>query len=127
MTQYDISNAMSTVAIYKRKGALKNAHCNVVKRIAKYLQMTKHLNITLGGRSNTSVLTACTNANYGSDTSDRISYSRYVIFYNNGPVSWESRKQSYVATSTTHAKYIALYMVTKEVIWYKRLLHKYKA
>jgi hypothetical protein len=44
------------------------------------------------------------------------------LFFNNGPVAWGSKKQSCVATSTTHAEYIALYTVTKEVIWCRRLL-----
>ena len=46
----------------------------------------------------------------------------YVLYFNNGPVAWGSKNQSCVPTSTTHAEYIALYTVTKEVIWCCRLL-----
>lgn len=33
-----------------------------------------------------------------------------------------SKKQTYAATSTIHAEYIALYTCTKEVVWRHRLL-----
>jgi hypothetical protein len=121
-TRCDISYATSAVATYKRQSAPTHAHCNAVKRIGRYLKGTKHLKLTLGGHSGTGVLTAYTDADYGSDPYDRKSRTGYVIFYNNGPVSWGSKKQTCVATSTTHAEYIALYTATKEVIWCRRLL-----
>ena len=68
------------------------------------------------------VLTAYTDADYGAHPMDRKSRTGYVLYFNNGPVAWGSKKQSCVATSTTHAEYIALYVVTKEVIWCRRLL-----
>jgi hypothetical protein len=37
-------------------------------------------------------------------------------------VSWCSRKQTYVALSTTEAEYIALSMSVREVVWLRKIL-----
>ena len=80
------------------------------------------MKLILGGLTGNGVLTAYTDADYGADSVDRKSRSGYILYFNNGPVAWGSKKQSCVATSTTRAGYIALYVVTKEVIWCRRLL-----
>ena len=40
----------------------------------------------------------------------------------NAAISWCSRKQSIVATSSCEAEYVALSMTCKEAVWLKRLL-----
>ena len=116
-TRSDIAYATNAVATSKRQGLPTTAQCNVVKRIGRYLKNTKHLKLILGGLTGNGVLTAYTDVDYGADSMDRKSRSGYILYFNNGPVAWGSKKQSYVATSTTHAEYIALYVITKEVIW----------
>ena len=59
---------------------------------------------------------AYTEADYGVDHMDQKSRSGYVLYFNNGLVAWGSKKQSCVATSTTHVEYIALYIVTKGLV-----------
>ena len=121
-THSNISYATNVVATSKRQGLPIAAQCNAIKRIGRYLKGTKHLKLVLGGLTGNGVLTAYTDADYGSDHLDRKSRTGYILFFNNEPVAWGSKKQSCVATSTTHAEYIALYTVTKEVIWCRRLL-----
>ena len=121
-TRCDIAYATNVVATSKRQGLPTTAQCNAVKRIGRYLKGTKHFKLVLGGFTGNGVLTAYTDADYGADHLDRKSRTGYVLYFNNGPVAWGSKKQSCVATSTTHAEYIALYTVTKEVIWCRRLL-----
>lgn len=121
-TRSDIAYATNAVATSKRQGLPTTAQCNAVQRIGRYLKGTKHLKLILGGLIGNGVLTAYTDADYGADSVDRKSRSGYILYFNNGPVAWGSKKQSCVATSTTHAEYIALYVVTKEVVWCRRLL-----
>ena len=121
-TRYDIAYATNAVATSKRQGLPNTTQCNVVKRIGRYLKGTKHFKLVLGGLTGNGVLTAYTDADYGADHMDRKSRTGYILYFNNGPVAWGLKKQSCVATSTTHAEYIALYTVTKEVIWCRRLL-----
>ena len=40
------------------------------------------------------------------------------------PISWYSRRQSMVATSTTEAEYIAASTACKEIVWLKRMLNE---
>jgi len=121
-TRCDIAYATNAVATSKRQGLPTATQCNAIKRIGRYLKGTKHFKLVLGGLTGNGILTAFTDADYGADHLDRKSRTGYILFFNNGPVAWGSKKQSCVATSTTHAEYIALYTVTKEVIWCRRLL-----
>ena len=116
-TRCDFVFTTNVVATSKRQGLPTTAQCNAIKRIGRYLKGTKHFKLVLGGLTGNGVLTAYTDADYGADHSYRKSRIGYILFFNNGPVAWGSKKQTCVATSTTHAKYIALYTVTKEVIW----------
>lgn len=56
----------------------------------------------------------------------------YIIFLFGCPIGWALRRQSFVATSTCHAEYMALGTATREVIWvinvmYDLLKKKFKA
>ena len=48
--------------------------------------------------------------------------SRYILFLENAPVSWQTKKQPTVATSMTKAEYQALANIMKEVLWMRSLL-----
>ena len=47
------------------------------------------------------------------------STSRYVMTYEGGVVSWQSRLQKSVALATTELEYMAVVEADKEVIWMK--------
>ena len=51
----------------------------------------------------------------------------YVIVINGTSVSWKSQRQPTVAMSSTEAEYMALFAVTQEVIWLRRLLKQVKS
>lgn len=57
-------------------------------------------------------------ANWGSDVARR-STTGYVFLLCGGPISWSSKKQSSVASSTVEAEYIALAETTKEALWWR--------
>jgi hypothetical protein len=48
--------------------------------------------------------------------------SGYVFDITGGSVSWSSKKQTIVATSTVEAEYVAAANATKEAIWLCTLL-----
>ena len=114
--------ATNVVATSKHQGLPTISQCNAIKRIQRYLKGTKHLKLILGGLTGNGFLTAYTDVDYGYDHMHRNSKSGYVLYFNIGHVAWGLKKHACVATSTTHAKYIALYIVTKEVNWCRRLL-----
>ncbi len=52
----------------------------------------------------------------------RKSTSRYLFCLNSSPITWQSKRQSLVVTSTTEAKYVATCDATKEIVWLRNLL-----
>ena len=69
-------------------------------------------------------LVAYTDASWGNDLQDRKSTTGSVIMYNGNTISWISKKQSTVATSTVESEYMALADTTKEVLWYRTWLNE---
>ena len=119
-TRPDIAYAVNNAAQFKNHPLTTN--CNAVRRILKYLQGTSTYRLPLGGNQSSYTLTAYADADYASMVADRKSRSGYVIFFDGNPISWASKKQPCVATSTTHSEYIACYAVATEIIWLRRLL-----
>ena len=79
-TRCDISYATNAVATSKRQGLPTAAQCNAIKRIGRYLKGTQHLKLVMGGLTGNGVLTAYTDADYGSDHLDRKSRTGYILF-----------------------------------------------
>src|SRR3954471_16654065 len=66
--------------------------------------------------------TMCLLSAISGDTNDRRSTSGYLFFLNDGLISWQSRKQNSVATSSTQAEYHSLSTAAKESIWIRQFL-----
>lgn len=66
-------------------------------------------------------------ADWGSELDDRKSRSAFVIKLAGAAISWQSKKQSIVALSSTEAEYIALSTVVREIIWLKQLMNELNA
>ena len=56
------------------------------------------------------------------DKQNRRSILGYVYMLGGGPISWISRKQKSVATSTSEAEYMAISTCAKEALWITQLL-----
>ncbi len=69
-----------------------------------------------------SELVGYTNADWANDRLNRRSISGFTFLYSGGAVSWSSKQQSTVATSLTHAEYIATAEASKELVWLRWLL-----
>ena len=74
------------------------------------------------GASGSQTITGFSDSDYTMDSVDRKSILAYVYIFVGGPVSWISRKQKSVATSTTKAEYIVLSICAKEGLWISQLL-----
>jgi len=118
----DIAQAVSVVSQYATN--FREIHCNAVKRILKYLRGTTDFALCYSSvPTGNQVLVAYTDADYAGDLNDRKSRSGSLLFLNNGPVLWLSRKQPCTASSTTESEYIAASLTSKEIVWARRLLH----
>ena len=91
-------------------------HHGAVKELLRYIGSTVNQRIRYGP-SETRNLTVYTDSDWAGDKSDRKSISGFVTMLCGGPVSWASRKQTSVSTSSTEAEYIALSTAAKQAVW----------
>lgn len=94
-------------------------------RVVKYLVGTKHHELHLNNNDAVQSLTVFSDANFGECRKDGKSNSGIICFVNGGPISWSSRKQSYVAVSTCEAEFYAVSEAVKETIWLRRLIQEF--
>ncbi len=71
-------------------------------------------------------LVGYTDADWANDHSNCQSISGYAFLYSGGAVSWMSKQQSTIVTSSTHAEYITAMEAVKELVWLHRLLTELK-
>ncbi|GJT66669.1 putative ribonuclease H-like domain-containing protein [Tanacetum coccineum] len=84
----------------------KTSHLNAVKRIFKYLKGKPNLGLWYP-RESPFDLEAFSDSDYGGSNLDRKSTTGGCQFLGQRLISWQCKKQTTVATSTTEAKYVA--------------------
>jgi hypothetical protein len=70
------------------------------------------------------VLNGYCDASHGNDLETRRSFSGYLFQLGGSTISWRTKKQRSVSTSTCEAEYMALAFATKQYIWLRRGLHQ---
>ena len=73
-----------------------------------------------GGSS--SGLMACTDSDWGSDLTSRLSQTGFYLKLADGLISWTSHAQKTIAYSSTEAEYMALSDCARQVTWIRSLL-----
>ena len=124
-TRPDIAFAVGQLS--KRNADPRVGHLKAAKRVLRYLKGTMHLGITYGaGEDKTPPygLVGYADSNYAGDPEDCKSVMGHCFFVNGAVVSWCSKKQRTVSTSTTEAEYIALGHAARESVWIKRFLNE---
>jgi hypothetical protein len=89
------------------------------KRVLRYLQATKDVALFYPWKSSLK-LTAYSDALYGNDIDSRRSFTGYIFQLGDSTISWRSRKQRSVATSTCEAEYMVLALTSKHHLWLQR-------
>ncbi|KMQ87251.1 rna-dependent dna polymerase [Lasius niger] len=120
VTRPDLAYTVATLS--KFLDSPTDEHWNAGKRVLRYLAGTTDIGI-MYGRDRSTKLVAYSDADWANCVNTRRSTSG-VVLLNGGPVTWFSRKQGVVATSTTDAEYVAAHDAGKEIVWARRLLKK---
>jgi hypothetical protein len=70
------------------------------------------------------LLTGYADSDWAADRDTRRSTSGYIFNVGSGAISWSSKRQPTVATSTCEAEYVSQNNACKEAIWLSRLLRE---
>ncbi|KAJ9548100.1 hypothetical protein OSB04_020643 [Centaurea solstitialis] len=102
----------------------KESHMMAVKRILRYLKGTPNRGLWYPKESGFE-LVAFLDADHGGCQLDRKSTSGHVQFLGDKLVSWGSKKQHCVSTSTAEAEYVAAASCCSQVLWMRTQLRDY--
>jgi len=94
------------------------AHLAAAKVVLRYLAGTKAKGLCYQREGD---LMGYSDADFAADKDTRRSTSGNIFLFKGAAVSWVSKLQGSVATSTTEAEYVSAGMAAKELIWLQRL------
>jgi hypothetical protein len=121
ITRLDICFAMERLAQYMSSPAEHHGHS--AKGVMRYLGSTIKQKLHYGpGKPDEDHIAGYTDADWASDNSDRKSISGGVVMFYGGPISWLSKKQNSVATSTAESEYISMATNVKQGQWMGQVL-----
>ena len=113
-TRPDIAFAVSKLAQFNSNPTF--THLKAALRVLRYLKGTRNLCIVYRKQDHSIAIIGYSDADWGSDPSDRKSYIGYIFIVNDSPVTWTSHKQTTVALSSMEAEYMALSDAAREAI-----------
>ncbi|GJT02154.1 putative ribonuclease H-like domain-containing protein [Tanacetum coccineum] len=102
----------------------KTSHLNAVKRIFKYLNGKPNLGLWYP-RESPFDLEAYSDSDYAGANLDRKSTTGGCQFLGRRLISWQCKKQTIVATSTTEAEYVAAATCYGQVLWIQNQMLDY--
>nr|GFB20806.1 putative ribonuclease H-like domain-containing protein [Tanacetum cinerariifolium] len=102
----------------------KECHLHAVKRIFRYLKGHPKLRLWYPKESHFDLI-AYSDSVYGGATQDRKSTTGGCQFLGRRLISWQCKKQTIVATSTTEAEYVAAASGCGQVLWIQNQLLDY--
>lgn len=118
-TRPDIAFTVGVLGRYSSNP--KTHHRALAKQLLCYLKETKNAYLLFPFTNGKLDVETYSDADYaGAD--DRKSTSGTLVLLNGVAIIWISRKQSCVATSTTHAEYMSLTTANRETMWFRQLL-----
>ena len=118
-TRPDISYAVAKLGRYTSAPTWQ--HWGAAQSLLRYLAGTRDYGIVFGSRSG---LEAFSDADYAGCVDTRKSTTGSVFILNGGAITWSSRTQPTVASSTMEAEYMAASGTAKEALWLKKVLPK---
>ena len=125
-TRPDIAFAIGQLS--RHNADPRRGHFRAAKRVVRYLKGTMNLGLVYGRTTARDSppygLIGYADSNFAGDPEDRKSVMGYCFFLNGAVVSWSSKKQRTVSTSTTEAEYIALGHAAREEVWIKKFVNE---
>lgn len=120
-TRPDILFSVNLLSQYNNSPTI--THWKLLNQVLNYIFTTENYSLSLD-YNDASDLCAYTDASWASDRDDRKSFTGYMIFFRNIPITWRSSKQKCITLSTMEAEYIAMSETLKELLWYQNILRE---
>ena len=120
-TRPDIAVAVGTLAMHVQQPLPK--HWEAVKRVFRYLRGSIGEGLVLCKVPTSEFnLRIYADADWATNSEDRLSRSGSVSQIGDSTIWWKSRKQTSIAASSCEAEYMALFESAKDAIWLRNLL-----
>ncbi|XP_020685066.1 uncharacterized protein LOC110101490 [Dendrobium catenatum] len=100
------------------------SHYLLLKCVLRYIQGTLSLGLPI--TASTLILQGFADSDWATDPINRRSISGYCAFLGSNLISWQVKKQTSVARSSTEAEYRALSTAACDIIWIRRLLSEFQ-
>lgn len=114
-TRPDIAFALGRLSQYMANPSARHGHG--VRHLLRYLRSNSDMPIVYKANGDETVqIVGYSDADYAADKSRR-SIMGQVFMLGGGPVSWASRKQRSVSTSTMEAEYMGLSECSRQAVW----------
>lgn len=120
LTRPDIAFAIGKLSQFMSDPCERHGHA--LKKLMRYLNSTITQKIRYGAGNGFQYVTVYSDADWASDKTDRKSVSGFTVMFQGGPISWGSKKQRSVATSSCESEYMALAMCSKQGQWIAQIL-----
>ncbi|CCE33420.1 uncharacterized protein CPUR_07344 [Claviceps purpurea 20.1] len=101
-------------------------HGHALKALLRYMKSTAGQKLHFGPGGAHKHFAMYSDADWAGDKSDRKSISGSVAMFYGGPISWSSKKQRSVATSSCESEYMALSACTKQGQWIGQIFRDLK-
>ncbi|CAA7042757.1 unnamed protein product [Microthlaspi erraticum] len=111
-TRPDIAYAVGRLSRYTSNPSTH--HWQAVKRVLKYLRGTMDYGLCYGGFP--SVLEGYSDASWITNVEDHTSTSGWVFLLGGGAISWASKKQTCITSSTMESEFVALAAAVKQLM-----------
>lgn len=118
VTRPDICYAVNKLSQFNQNPGM--AHWNAAKRVLRYLKGTLSVKLEFNKAGCEEIVGYC-DSDWASDIDKRRSTTGYVFMLHNCPISWNSKRQSTVALSTTEAEFMSMVAATQEGLWLNKL------
>ena len=118
-TRPDLSYSVGVLTRFMSKPTVE--HWQAAKGVLRYIAGTKGVGIVFSAQSSEGALHGYCDSDYAACVDTRRSTTGYVFLSAGGAVSWSSRLQPTVATSTAEAEYMSSAAAVKEALWFRHL------
>lgn len=120
-TRPDLSIALNLLSRFQNKNNKELWQC--LKRVLRYVKGSLKLKLIYKRNDYKDMLVGFVDSDWAGDELNRKSTSGFLFkLFDQNTISWNTRRQNSVATSSTEAEYMALYEGVKEACWLKSLL-----